>query len=198
MIRMSRYFDLSSNHVLFVGESAGELDRSLMLPVEAFTNSGITEEMTLVSQIFDCAKTIAQLKLSEVALSLYSAYILLQAGRNSIKIFHKLFSRNEKTSFESSLETQHCTVLIPERPGLRNLDEIRKLNTAVANSLEKEINKSQAGSVGNIKEEAGTSAMNVLSSKRHTLRLQLSSFKKVLIFKLQGTQFPPLGSVIKI
>ena len=88
---MSRYFDLSSNHVLFVGESAGELDRSLMLPVEAFTNSGITEEMTLVSQIFDCAKTIAQLKLSEVALSLYSAYILLQAGRNSIKIFRQLF-----------------------------------------------------------------------------------------------------------
>ena len=95
MIRMSRYFDLSSNHVLFVGEPAGALDRSLMLPVEAFTTSGNTEEMTLVSQIFDCAKTIAQLKLSEVALSLYSAYILLQAGRNSINcIFPKLFSHN--------------------------------------------------------------------------------------------------------
>ena len=94
MIRMSRYFDLSNNHVLFVGEPAGALDRSLMLPVEAFTTSGNTEEMTLVSQIFDCAKTIAQLKLSEVALSLYSAYILLQAGRNSINILPKLFSHN--------------------------------------------------------------------------------------------------------
>ena len=73
---MSRYFDLSSNHVLFVGRSP------LMLPVEAFTTSGITEEITLVSQIFDCVKTIAQLKLSEVALSLYSAFILMQAGRN--------------------------------------------------------------------------------------------------------------------
>ena len=82
VIRMSRYFDLSSNHVLFVGEPAGELDRSLMLPLEAFTTSGITEEITLVSQIFDCVKTIAQLKLSEVALSLYSAFILMQAGRN--------------------------------------------------------------------------------------------------------------------
>ena len=88
---MSRYFDLSNNHVLFVGEPAGALERSVMLPVEAFTTSGNTEEMTLVSQIFDCAKTIAQLKLSEVALSLYSAYILLQAGRNSIKIFRQLF-----------------------------------------------------------------------------------------------------------
>ena len=53
---MSRYFDLSNNHVLFVGEPAGALERSLMLPVEAFTSSGSTEEMTLVSQIFDCAK----------------------------------------------------------------------------------------------------------------------------------------------
>ena len=51
-----------------------------MLPLEAFTTSGNTEEMTLVSQIFDCARTIAELKLSEVALSLYSAYILLQSG----------------------------------------------------------------------------------------------------------------------
>ena len=76
---MSRYFDLSNNHVLFVGEPAGALDRSLMLPLEAFTTSG----NRLVSQIIDCAKTIAQLKLSEVALSLYSAYILLQAGRNN-------------------------------------------------------------------------------------------------------------------
>ena len=83
MIRMSRYFDLSNDHVLFVGEFAGELDRSLMLPVEAFTTSGDTEEMALVSQIFDCAKTIAQLKLSEEALALYSAYILLQ-GMNYI------------------------------------------------------------------------------------------------------------------
>ena len=91
---MSRYFDLSNNHVLFVGEPAGALDRSLMLPLEAFTTSGNTEEMTLVSQIFDCAKTIAELKLSEVALSLYSAYILLQAGRNSINILPKLFSHS--------------------------------------------------------------------------------------------------------
>ena len=55
-----------------------------MLPLEAFTTSGNTEEMTLVSQIFDCARTIAELKLSEVALSLYSAYILLQSGMTNL------------------------------------------------------------------------------------------------------------------
>ena len=81
---MSRYIDLSNNHVLFVGEPARELDRSLLLPVEDFTTSGKTEVMTLVRKIFDCAKIIAELKLSEYALSLYSAYILLQAGKNAI------------------------------------------------------------------------------------------------------------------
>ena len=81
---MSRYFDLSNNHVLFVGDQTPLLEMSCMLPLEAFTTSGNTEEMTLVSQIFDCAKTIAELKLSEVALSLYSAYILLQSGNTSL------------------------------------------------------------------------------------------------------------------
>merc|ERR1719270_2216031 len=129
---MSRYMELSSNHVLFVGEHSQMLEKSYLLPVEAFTTSGSTEEMTLVSQIFDCAKSIAELKLSEVALSLYSAYILLQA----------------------------------DRPGLRNLEEIRKLNEAVANSLQKEILRSQVGSIGSIKEEIP--AINLLINKRHT------------------------------
>ena len=107
---MSRYFDLSSNHVLFVGESAGELDRSLMLPVEAFTNSGITEEMTLVSQIFECAKTIAQLKLSEKALSLYSAFILFQVGKILFKIFAK-FCKTSQFSFQTG-KLSTTTILV--------------------------------------------------------------------------------------
>jgi len=131
VIRMSRYFDLSNNHVLFVGDQQ-LLEKSCMLPLEAFTTSGNTEEMTLVSQIFDCARTIAELKLSEVALSLYSAYILLQS----------------------------------DRPGLRNVEEIRKLNEAVCTSLQKELLRSQ--NVQPIKEEVP--AINLLINKRHTLR----------------------------
>jgi len=133
IIRMSRYFDLSNNHVLFVGEDAQMLEKSIMLPLEAFTMSGSTEEMTLVSQIFDCAKSIAELKLSEVALSLYSAYILLQA----------------------------------DRPGLRNVDEIRKLNEAVCNSLQKELLRSHQ-TIHPIKEEIST--ISLLINKRHSLR----------------------------
>ena len=39
-----------------------------------------TMEMNLVSQIFDFAKSLAELQLSDIALALYSAYILLQDG----------------------------------------------------------------------------------------------------------------------
>ena len=88
VLKMSRYFDLSNNHVLFVGDHTQLLEKSFMLPMDAFTTTGNTEEMTLVSQIFDTAKAIAELKLSEVALSLYSAYVLLQAGMN-LKLIQK-------------------------------------------------------------------------------------------------------------
>ena len=71
IIRMSRYFDLSQNAVLFM---------NCMLPMEAFMNNRDTTEMKLVSQIFDFAKSIAEMRLSDVALALYSAYILFQGG----------------------------------------------------------------------------------------------------------------------
>ena len=51
-----------------------------MLPMEAFLTTGDTSEMRLVTQIFEFAKSIAEMQLSEMALSLYSAYILLQEG----------------------------------------------------------------------------------------------------------------------
>ena len=75
IIRMSRYFDLSNNAVLF---------DDVMLPIDAFLTTDISEEeRTLVNKIFEFAREIAQMKLSEKALSLYSALILLQDGKVS-------------------------------------------------------------------------------------------------------------------
>ena len=71
VIRMSRYYDLTQNAVLFSDN---------MLPMEAFLTTGDTSEMRLVTQIFEFAKSIAEMQLSEMALSLYCAYILLQEG----------------------------------------------------------------------------------------------------------------------
>ena len=67
---MSRYYDLSQNAVLF-GDT--------LLPVEAFLTPD-SVEAKLVSAVFDFAKSLAELKLSEIQLALYSAFVLLSSG----------------------------------------------------------------------------------------------------------------------
>ena len=69
---MSRYFDLTNNAVLF---------HDVMLPVDAFLTTDISEEVALVNKIFEFAREIAQMKLSEKAFSLYSAFVLLQDSK---------------------------------------------------------------------------------------------------------------------
>ena len=70
---MSRYYDLSQNAVLF---------GDFMLPMEAFMTTRDTTEMKLVSQIFDFARALAEFRLSDEQLALYSGYILLQDGES--------------------------------------------------------------------------------------------------------------------
>jgi len=50
-----------------------------MLPQEAFYTSD-SEEMRLVSRIFQTAKSIAELKLTETELALYQSLVLLWPG----------------------------------------------------------------------------------------------------------------------
>lgn len=70
ILRMSRYYDLSQNCVLYA---------ETMLPQEAFyTNE--TAEMRLVNLVFDFARSIAEMKLTETELALYSAVVLLSPG----------------------------------------------------------------------------------------------------------------------
>jgi len=76
IIRMSRYFDLSQNAVLF---------GDMMLPMDAFMTTRNTEEMNLVTQIFEFAKSLAEMQLSEMVLALYSAYVLLQEDRQGLR-----------------------------------------------------------------------------------------------------------------
>lgn len=67
---MSRLLDLSQNAVLY---------GDVMLPQEAFYTSD-SEEMRLVSRIFQTAKSIAELKLTETELALYQSLVLLWPG----------------------------------------------------------------------------------------------------------------------
>jgi len=75
VIRMSRYFDLTQNAVLF-GDT--------MLPVEAFLTTD-SVEAELVSAVFDFSKSLAELKLSEIQLALYSAFVLLSSDRMGLR-----------------------------------------------------------------------------------------------------------------
>ena len=79
---MSRYYDLSQNAVLF---------GDFMLPMEAFMTTRDTTEMKLVSQIFDFARALAEFRLSDEQLALYSGYILLQDGEYYLFLFTGFF-----------------------------------------------------------------------------------------------------------
>lgn len=68
---MSRYIDIQNNHVLY---------SDMMLPQEAFYTAD-TAEFKLVSCIFDIARNVAALKLTETELALYSAAVLLSPGK---------------------------------------------------------------------------------------------------------------------
>ena len=70
VLRMSRYYDLTQNAVLF-GDT--------MLPVAGFLTPD-TVEVKLVTSVFDFAKALAELKLTEIQLALYSAFVLLSSG----------------------------------------------------------------------------------------------------------------------
>ncbi|CAH1984708.1 unnamed protein product [Acanthoscelides obtectus] len=75
IIRMSRYLDLSQSCVLY-GDT--------MLPQDAFFTSD-TAEMKLVACVFELAKSIAELKLTETELALYSACVLLSPDRPGLR-----------------------------------------------------------------------------------------------------------------
>lgn len=70
VLRMSRYLDLQQNCVLY-GDT--------MLPQDAFYTTD-TAEMKLVSCVFELARSVAELKLTETELALYSAAVLLSPG----------------------------------------------------------------------------------------------------------------------
>uniref|UniRef100_T1J2S3 Probable nuclear hormone receptor HR3 n=1 Tax=Strigamia maritima TaxID=126957 RepID=T1J2S3_STRMM len=75
IVRMSRYYDLNTNTVLF-GEN--------FLPLDAFLTSE-TIEMKLVTNSFEFAKNLAELKLTELELALYSAFVLLSPERPGLR-----------------------------------------------------------------------------------------------------------------
>jgi len=149
VIRMSRYYDLSQNAVLF---------GDFMLPMEAFMTTRDTNEMKLVSQIFDFARGLAEFRLSDEQLALYSGYILLQ----------------------------------DDRQGLRNANEVRRLNEAVLAALHRELTNNPP----HVPTKGDVSILHLLQSRRHALReisfLHLEALAKFKSSSSPSLEFPAL------
>lgn len=118
--------------------------------------------MRLVTQIFEFAKSIAEMQLSEMALSLYCAYILLQE----------------------------------DRPGLRNVDEIKRLNQAVLQTLQRELIQRPPPSTSLQPSRADVTVLGKLLNKRHLLReisyLHMEALTKLRQNTIGTLSFPEL------
>ena len=123
-----------------------------MLPMDAFMTTRNTEEMNLVTQIFDFAKSLAEMQLSEMVLALYSAYILLQEG--------KMRSVAKNTRW-----LLNVIFVSSERPGLRNVGDIKRLSEAVLNQLQRELIQRPP----RVPVKGDVSILNKLLNKRHAL-----------------------------
>lgn len=82
----------------------------------------------MVTQAFQFAETIADLKLTESELALFSAYVLISPGRDGRRV--------------SVIKSDPCLVPLPDRSGLKGILEIQRLNQALLKALRFELGKS--------------------------------------------------------
>lgn len=139
IIRMSRLMDLSQNAVLY-----GEV----MLPQEAFytTNS---LEMKLVAGIFETAKSIAELKLTETELALYQSLVLLWPGERKGKAFSSNEKNTKSTPREATAIDRSITHL-SERNGVRGNTEISRLFNMSLSAIKQELESNHAPLKGDV------------------------------------------------
>ncbi|XP_055634861.1 probable nuclear hormone receptor HR3 isoform X7 [Toxorhynchites rutilus septentrionalis] len=100
IVRMSRLMDLSTNSVLY---------GDIMLPQEVFYTSD-SFEMKLVACIFETAKSIAELKLTETELALYQSLVLMWPERNGVRgntEIQRLFEMST-SAIRQEIETNHA------------------------------------------------------------------------------------------
>ncbi|KAL1132306.1 hypothetical protein AAG570_010262 [Ranatra chinensis] len=121
ILRMSRYFDLSQGCVLY-GDT--------LLPQDAFYTTD-TAEMKLVTLAFEVARGVAELKLTETELALYSACVLLSAaglkglaeigrlGQAVLRALRMELERNHTVPIKGDVTV--CDALLAKIPTLREL-----------------------------------------------------------------------------
>ncbi|XP_027222337.1 probable nuclear hormone receptor HR3 isoform X7 [Penaeus vannamei] len=128
VLRMTRYYDVNQNCVVY-GDT--------LLPMEAFLTTE-TVEMKLVNNVFEFAKTIAELKLTDTELGLYSALVLLQADRPGLRGTDEISKLNEAVGRSLCLELEKThrypvkgditvyAFLLAKMPALRELSMLHQ------------------------------------------------------------------------
>ncbi|XP_046974768.1 probable nuclear hormone receptor HR3 isoform X1 [Vanessa atalanta] len=76
IVRLSRLIDVNRDQVLY---------GDVVLPIRECVHARDPRDMNLVSGIFDAAKTIARLKLTETELALYQSLVLLWPERHGVR-----------------------------------------------------------------------------------------------------------------
>lgn len=121
-LRMSRYYDMTTKHVVF-GDN--------LMPMDAFLSQADITESKLVTQAFGFAEHIADLKLTEAELALFSAFVLIS----------------------------------PDRPGLKGIIDIQRLNQALLKALRFELSKTHKVYI-----KGDVTVLDILLSKTPGLR----------------------------
>lgn len=121
--------DLTQNAVLY---------GDVLLPQEAFYTSDCFE-MKLVACIFETAKSIAELKLTETELALYQSLVLLWPGEMNISSTANLKTLKRNFSFRRL-----------ERNGVRGNNEIQRLFNMSMSAIRQEIEANHAPLKGDV------------------------------------------------
>ncbi|KAI5727184.1 hypothetical protein M8J76_015700 [Diaphorina citri] len=104
LLRISRYYDLSQNSILY---------EDVLVSQDIFYGQNRTSpEMKLIFLIFDIVRAVAELKLTETELALFSAMVLLSPDRSGIKDVLEIsrLHRAVKKLLEAELEKNHVPI----------------------------------------------------------------------------------------
>lgn len=137
---MSRLMDLSQSAVLY---------GDMMLPQEAFYTSDAIE-MKLIACIFETAKSIAELKLTETELALYQSLVLLWPGESNGESRAMLFNRRTLFLFIIINVTNGFSYIITERNGVRGNTEIQRLFNMSMSAIRQELESNHAPLKGDV------------------------------------------------
>ncbi|XP_045486626.1 probable nuclear hormone receptor HR3 isoform X2 [Pieris rapae] len=103
IVRLSRLIDINREQVLY---------GDVVLPIRECVHARDPRDMALVSGIFDVAKSIARLKLTETELALYQSLVLLWPERHNVRgnsEIQCLFNMS-MTAMRHEIETNHAPI----------------------------------------------------------------------------------------